>query len=120
MQHLNLLISHLKRKEAKIVKRTTCLKRWRWRRDVGLKLQRVLDELEKLDKMEAHLSEVSASLASIEEKVSRLDEDVQSRPEAKNKQGGKESVRIGRKCPVQRRRHFRPKERVKGVKLRNK
>ena len=45
--------------------------------DVGLKLQRVLDKLEKLDKIEAHLSEVSASLASIEEKVSRLDEDVQ-------------------------------------------
>ena len=88
--------------------------------DVDLKLQRVLDKLEKLDKIEAHLSEVSASLASIEEKVSRLDEDVQSRPEAKNKQGGKESVRIGRKYPVQRRRHFRPKERVKGVKLRTK
>ena len=45
--------------------------------DVGLKLQRVLDELEKLDKIEAHLSEVSGSLASIEEKVSRLDEHVQ-------------------------------------------
>ena len=45
--------------------------------DVGLKLQRVLDKLEKLDKIEAHLSEVSASLASIEEKVSHLDEDVQ-------------------------------------------
>ena len=45
--------------------------------DVGLKLQRVLDKLEKLDKIETHLSEVSASLASIEEKVSRLDEDVQ-------------------------------------------
>ena len=71
MQHLNLLISHLKRKEAKTVKRTKCLKRWRWR-----KLQRVLDKLKKLGKIEAHLSEVSASLASIEEKVSRLDEDV--------------------------------------------
>ena len=42
--------------------------------DVGLKLQRVLDKVGKLDKIEAHLSEVSASLASIEEKVSRLDE----------------------------------------------
>ena len=45
--------------------------------DVGLKLQRVLDKLEKLDKIEVHLSEVSAGLASIEENVSRLDEDVQ-------------------------------------------
>ncbi|CAH3131851.1 unnamed protein product, partial [Porites lobata] len=83
--------------------------------DVGLKLQRVLDKLEKLDKIEAHLSVVSASLVSIEEKVSRLDEDVQDLKQ-KNKQSGKESVRIGRKYPVQRRRHFRPKERVKGVK----
>ena len=85
MQHLNLPISHLKRKEAKIVKRTKCLKRWRWRRTFGLKLQRVLDKLEKLDKVEVHLSEVSASLASIEEKVSRLDKDVQDLKQ-KNKQ----------------------------------
>ena len=53
--------------------------------DVGLKLQRVLDKLEKLDKIEAHLSEVSASLASIEEKVSRLDEDVQDLKQKTNR-----------------------------------
>ena len=78
--------------------------------DVGLKLQRVLDKLEKLGKIEEHLNEVSASLASVEEKVSRLDEDVQ---DLKQKQSGKESVRIGRKYPAQRRRHFRPEEGVK-------
>ena len=53
--------------------------------DVGLKLQHVLDELEKLDKIEAHLSEVSAGLASIEEKVSRLDEDVQEPKQKTNR-----------------------------------
>ena len=53
--------------------------------DVGLKLQRVLDKLEKLDKIEAHLSWVSASLASIEEKVSRLDEDVQDLKQKTNR-----------------------------------
>ena len=53
--------------------------------DVGLKLQRVLDKLEKLDKIEAHLGEVSASLASIEEKVSRLDEDVQDLKQKTNR-----------------------------------
>ena len=88
MQHLNLLISHLKRKEAKIVKRTKCLKRWRWR-----KLQRVLDKLKELGKIEAHLSEVSASLASIEEKVSRLDEDVQDLKQKTNRVE-KKAVRI--------------------------
>ena len=45
--------------------------------DFGLKLQRSLDKLEKLDKIEAHLNEVSNSLASTQEKVSRLDEDVE-------------------------------------------
>ena len=54
--------------------------------DVGLKLQRVLDKLEKLDKIEGHPNEVSSSLASVEEKVSRLDEDVQ---DLKQKQSGK-------------------------------
>ena len=53
--------------------------------DIGLKLQRVLNKLEKLDKIEAHLSEVSASLASIEEKVSRLDEDVQNLKQETNR-----------------------------------
>ena len=53
--------------------------------DVGLKLQHVLDKLEKLDKIEAHLSEVSASLASIEGKVSRLDEDVQGLKQKTNR-----------------------------------
>ena len=53
--------------------------------DVGLKLQRVLDKLEKLDNIEAHLSEVSVSLASIEEKVSRLDEDVQDLKQKRNR-----------------------------------
>ena len=53
--------------------------------DVGLKLQRVLDKLEKLDKIEAHLSVVSASLVSIEEKVSRLDEDVQDLKQKTNR-----------------------------------
>ena len=52
--------------------------------DVGLKLQRVLYKLEKLDKIEAHLSEVSASLASIEEKVSGFDEDVQDLKQKKH------------------------------------
>ena len=45
----------------------------------------MLDKLEKLDKIEAHLSEVSASLASIEEKVSRLDEDVQDLKQKTNR-----------------------------------
>ena len=53
--------------------------------DFGLKLQRVLDKFEKLDKIEAHLSWVSASLASIEEKVSRLDEDVQAQKQKTNR-----------------------------------
>ena len=53
--------------------------------DVGLKLQHVLDKLEKLDQIEAHLSEVSASLASIEEKVSCLDEDVQDLKQKTNR-----------------------------------
>ena len=45
--------------------------------DVGLKLQRVLDKLQKFDKIEAYfLSDVSASPDSVEEKVSNLDEDV--------------------------------------------
>ena len=83
--------------------------------DVGLKLQRVLDKLEKLDKIEAHLSEVSTSLAGIEEKVSRFEKMYKTRSKKKKKQSGKESVRIGRKYPVQRRRHFRSTERVKGV-----
>ena len=90
-----LQISHLKRKKAKTVKRTMEMAE-----DVGLKLQRLLDKLEKLDKVEAHLSEVSASLASIEEKVSRLGEDVQDLKQ-KNKQSGKESVRIRRQYSVQ-------------------
>ena len=59
--------------------------------DVGLKLQRVLDKLEKLDKIEAHLSEVSASLASIEEKVSRLDEDEQDLKQKTNRVAKKAS-----------------------------
>ena len=48
MQHLHLLISHLKRKEAKIVKRTV-FEALKMAEDVGLKLQHVLDKLEKLD-----------------------------------------------------------------------
>ena len=116
VQHLNLLISHPEEKRSKNSETDEVFEALEMAEDVGLKLQRVLDKLEKLDKIEAHLSEVSASLASIEEKVSRLDEDVQDLKQ-KNKQSGKESVRIGRKYPVQRRRHFRPKERVKGVKV---
>ena len=41
--------------------------------------------MKNLDKIEAHLSWVSASLASIEEKVSRLDEDVQDQNQKTNR-----------------------------------
>ena len=44
--------------------------------DVGLKLQRVLDKLEKLDKIEGHLNEVSASLASVEESIQFNEDDI--------------------------------------------
>ena len=80
--------------------------------DVGLKLQRVLDKLEKLDKIEAHLSWVSASLASIEEKVSRLDEDVQDLKQKTNRVEKKASE-LEASIQFNKRRHFRPKERVK-------
>ena len=59
--------------------------------DVGLKLQRVLDKLEKLDKIEAHLSEVSTSLAGIEEKVSRFEKMYKTR--------SKKKTEWKRKCP---------------------
>ncbi|CAH3148698.1 unnamed protein product, partial [Porites evermanni] len=80
--------------------------------DVGLKLQRVLNKLEKLDKIEAHLSEVSASLASIEEKVSRLNEDVQDLKQKTNRVEKKASE-LEASIQFNKRRHFRPKERVK-------
>ena len=80
--------------------------------DVGLKLQRVLNKLEKLDKIEAHLSEVSAGLASIDEKVSRLDEDVQDLKQKTNRVEKKASE-LEASIQFNKRRHFRPKERVK-------
>ena len=64
-----------KRSKKLIVKRTKRLKRW-MAEDVGLKLQRVLDKLEKLDKIEGHLNEVSASLASVEESIQFNEDDI--------------------------------------------
>ena len=71
VQHLNLLISHPEEKRSKNSETDEVFEALEMAEDVGLKLQRVLDKLEKLDKIEAHLSVVSASLVSIEKKVSR-------------------------------------------------